>query len=253
MIAKYKGGRSIPDNVLAALRYIGKVGVMTKTSWNELFSHGGDRWKRKQLFHLINRGLIQVHSCGSVDQAYVLTSYGEDLVSELKLNCVIPIPPQFIKHDETVAVSLIKLERLGLCQNWFTERELKSLQLKEYMVQNKDGEFKYPDAIFKIMIQGKLRTVALEYERTGKSFARYRSILWQYNGINNISMILYIVENQVIKSRIKKSLKFLGNAGLLERIAFMDADKWKADPARAEIELKSKLTSFENLCRKNAM
>ncbi len=102
------------------------------------------------------------------------------------------------------------------------------------------------------MIKGKPCTIAIEYERTGKTISRYRSILWQYNGIKNVTMVLYIVENETIKKRIKNALKFQGNTQILERLAFIDADDWKSDPLNSGIELRSKVTSFEKLCLKNA-
>lgn len=249
MKAKYSGGRDIPSNVLRSLKYLGKVGVISRGTWNQRFGQGSFRWKRKQLQNLKEEGLIQLHTCGSLSDVYVLTEKGHRLLFELNQNSVLPVPPQFIKHDESVASSLIFLEEQGICSQWHTERELKSLSLIEYAIRSKDNEVKYSDAIFKVQIQGKPRTVALEYERTGKSAARYKAILWQYSKMTNFSMILYVTENDIIKIRIKKTLKHLGNVGLLDRIGFMSADGWRNNPLSSKIELKDKVTSFETLCK----
>jgi len=248
MDAIYKGGHSVPENVMDALKYIGKVGVMSRETWNQCFSKGTLRWKRKQLQHLVERKIVRAHTCGSVENAFVIADHGATILKKMNWPLIQPIPPQYIIHDETVAKAIIELERKGFCQRWFTERELKSLNSQEYLIQNINNETKYPDAILKMMIREKPRTVAIEYERTGKALSRYRSILWQYNGINNISMILYVVEDNTIKKRIKTALKYQGETAVSERLAFVNVNEWILNPLSAPIELKSSITSFNKLC-----
>jgi hypothetical protein len=89
--------------------------------------------------------------------------------------------------------------------------------------------------------------VALEYERTGKTVPRYRRILWSYNKLNRFSMVLFIVENDVLRKRIKSSLKHLGRVALIEKIGFVDAIEWQKNPLSATIELATTKTSFAKL------
>lgn len=249
MNAKYKGGHLIPSNVEEALIYMGKVGVMTRETWFELFAQGCNRWKRRQLLNLIRKGLAKIHTCGSVD-ALVLTELGKERVKKLSYCCVLPIPPHYIEHDETVAKAVVKLQRSGIFHKWLTERELKSQNFKEYLLENVDGKVKYPDAILKILNRGEINTVAIEYERTGKTTSRYRSILWQYNGLEDISLVIYVVEDLATKRRIKSALSYLGNVSLVDKIAFMDAQDWKNDPLKSNLEMPNEMSNLENIFMK---
>lgn len=242
----YKNGRPFSPRVMGALKYISHVGVMTKEVWGESFFHGSKRWKNKQLKILLTNRLLKLHTC-DLGNFYVLGERGVELAKELKWSIVDPVTPRQIRHDETVGHGLLKLERAGLCQQWETEKELKSKQFKEVQIRDLGGQSKYPDSIFKALLRGKFRSVALEYERSGKTVPRYRSILWSYNSLTAVSMVLFIVEDETIKKRIKYSLRYLGNVQLLERIAFMDAKEWKRNPVTATIELSTKKTSFEKL------
>ncbi len=243
----YKGGQPIPKNVLEAMKYISKVGVITRPTWYHFFAQGNLQWKRDQLLNLVRRDVLKPHTCNSIGEAWVLTDWSINLLKTQGLSCVRPVPPQFIEHDEVVGRSLLILKRSGACQDWLTERELKMLNSQEFVVQKKEYEKKYPDAVFRMNHRKELWTFAVEYERTGKSSHRYRSILWQYADIQGISMVLYITEDNSIKKRIESALKFIGKKELTSRIVFIDALEWKRDPMTAEIKRLGKTISFKQL------
>lgn len=242
----YKNGRDISPNVEAALRYISKVGVLTKEVWNESFAQGTKRWKNKQLKNLLENRFLKHHCC-DLGNFYVLGDRGAELAKDQGWSLVEPITPRQIRHDETVAHGLLKLEKKHLCKEWITEKELKTQRHEKFLIRDHGEQTKYPDSIFDAFIVGKHRLVALEYERTGKTVPRYRSILWSYNKIMDLSMVLFVVEDEVIKKRIKYSLRYLGQVALLDRIAFMEAKDWKKNPESGVIELSSGSTSFEKL------
>lgn len=56
------------------------------------------------------------------------------------------------------------MEQASYIHSWKVERELKMLNQKDYMILNKDGDMKFPDAFLKCNYPNGLRTVALEYE-----------------------------------------------------------------------------------------
>lgn len=244
----YRNGKPISPSVVSALRYLSKVGVMTKDVWAEGFCKGSDRWKNKQLKILLDNGYLKKHPC-DLGSFYVLADKGLELARDLKWPVVEPVTPRQIKHDEAVGYGLLRLEKRGLCKDWVTEKELKARPSGPFMLRDQGGKSKFPDSIFKGAFRGQFLSVALEYERTGKTVPRYRSILWSYNKITSVSMVLFIVEDEAIKRRIKHSLKYLGKVQLLDRIAFMNADDWIANPIGAPIEISSKTTSFEKLAR----
>lgn len=242
----YKNGKSLSPNVQQALKYISKVGVMTKDVWCESFCQGTKRWKNKQLQILLENRLLKNHTSG-LGNFYVLGDWGTELAKSLEWSLVEPVTPRQIRHDEFVAHGLLKLERNRLCKNWLIEKELKIKRSGNFPIQDQGEHTKYPDSVFEAYLGGKFRLVALEYERTGKTIPRYRSILWSYNKVPQLSMVLFIVEDETIKKRIKYSLRYLGQVSLLDQIAFMDAKDWKKSPAQATIELSSTRTSFEKL------
>ena len=242
----YKNGKTLSPNVQQALRYISKVGVMTKDVWCESFCQGTKRWKNKQFQILLENRLLKTHTC-DLGNFYVLGDRGTELAKNLSWSLVEPVTPRQIRHDEFVAHGLLKLERNGLCKNWVTEKELKMRRAGNFLIKDQGEQTKYPDSVFEAYLGGKFRLVALEYERNGKTIPRYRSILWSYNKVSQLSMVLFIVEDETIKKRIKYSLRYLGRVSLLEQIAFMDAKEWKNNPIKGTIELSSTRTSFEKL------
>lgn len=246
MSIRYTNGKPISKNVLDCLRYLSKVGVMERKTWYEHFATGSKRWKQQQLKQLLVLKLIKEHSSQLGDH-FVLGDLGIEIVKDQKWTFVSPALPRQFKHDETVARGLWKLQAASLCNEWLSEKELMSGIFKEFLIKEGEGQTKYPDAVFKILARDKYRTVALEYERTGKSFHRYRSILWNYNSIMSVSLVLFIVEDETIKKRIRAALRALGSVQLAERLAFMNAKEWIENPLQATIELRSKNTSFEKL------
>src|SRR5665647_314967 len=184
---RYSGGHKIPDNVLAALIYTAKVGVLTTSQWHTYFATGVPRWREQQLQLLEKRRLIKRHP-GTNDSKWIL-DYQAEVIFERRSWPIAPsVSPQHFIHDEVVGESLLRLDKALICKSWLTEREMKSQGFKNYVVMKKDNEVKYPDAIFKVSKQENILTIALEYERTGKSSSRYRSILWQYSRLNDLTI-----------------------------------------------------------------
>lgn len=248
MVMRFESGQVIPKNVLDALRYLGKVGVMGNKTWNEFFSRGGVRWKQKQLLKLSKKKLIVPHSCERLSKSWVLSDTSKVLLTKLKWPCVTPVPSLYVDHDEIVANGIMRLERAGICNRWTTERELKMVNSHDYIVhKNKEGDVKFPDAIIRIMHKGKERTFAIEYERNGKSLGRYRSILWQYSTLTSISLVLFVVENDVIKKRILQASKYIGSSLLAGKLAFMDVDEWEKNLLSASIDLGDRSISFNEI------
>lgn len=244
----FKNGKNLSSNAEEALKYTAKVGVMSKDVWAKSFCKGTKRWKNKQLKILLDNDLLKLHNCGLGDY-YVLGDHGKQIAETLHWNLVDPVNPNQMKHDELVGHSLWKLENRKICKNWMVEKELKDSRDGKLLIRDQGDKIKYPDAVFEAFMGGNFHNVALEYERNGKTVPRYRSILWSYHKLNRFSMVLFIVENEVLKKRIKYSLRHLGRVALIEQIAFVDAKEWDSNPMNAVIELASTKTSFEKLSR----
>jgi len=244
----YKCDQPIPNNVIEALRFTGKVGFLSTTLWKEYFGQGNDRWKRRQLQLLVDRGYLQRHRNTYATRIYVLTDKSIEILKSLKASYVKPVPVLYLSHDIVVARSLLELKRDKIIGQYLVERTLKTYGIKEFLLSEKDNDQKYPDAVFKMIAYGKQRTAAIEYERERKSLSRYKSILWQYAGVTNISMVLFICENDGIRKAIESAKKYLGQTSLLDRLAFVSADDWQRSPANAPICLASREITLREIC-----
>jgi hypothetical protein len=250
MIVRYSNGYKISNNVIEALRYLGKVGIMSTKNWHEFFSGNKHiRWQHRQIKYLCKLGYIKPHPAESMRGKWILGDTGKILMYKLQWPSVFAVPAHHIDHDETVGRSLLVLSSENYIHSWMVERELKMINQKEFMVSNKDGDLKYPDAIFKINVDGIIKTVAIEYERRGKSETRYRSILWSYARLSNISLVLFICEDEQITRRIEKAYSYLKRPELFDRLATTRAIDWKTSPMTAPIKMNRGIIKLIDVCR----
>ena len=232
---KFKNGRKVSQEVYQAVRYVSKVGVITRNTWNELFGKGTLRWKQKQLRLLVEGNIFKPHPCEELVDSFVMGGQGSKMAFDQNWRIVYWIQPQFINHDETVAKGMWRLEQESICLRWLTERELKAQKTSNFKLNIKEGGGKYPDGVMKL--SGSLpKVVAIEYEKTSKTTWRYNKAIKAFSESCDFSFILFIVENKAIESSIKRSILFIGDSNLASRIGFIRSEDWKRDPANANIE-----------------
>ncbi len=246
---KYESGQTIPDNVMSALLYVSKVGVLSTAHWHRQFAKGNLRWRQKQLKSMNDKKLIRRHTSAR-EGFWVLNSEGERLVKETGQDVVSPVTSQHFIHDEFVGESLFILEQKNICERWLTEAELKMGRSNEFQLKSRDKKYKYPDAIFQVQVDDKEHLIALEYERVGKSFTRYLDLLRAYEGLRDVQLIIYVVEEDAIKKRIQRAIAHNGSIFLNQRIVFVSMAKWKIDPASAKLELlNGKVLILKDICK----
>ena len=232
---KYKNGRKVSPSVFLALRYVAKVGVITRKTWDELFGKGTKRWKRKQLRLLLNAKVLKKHPYEEVNDTFILGHQGFEMVESMKWRGVHLVQPKYIKHDEIIAKGLLRLEAESLCQKWMTESELKSQKSATFRLHGLEGGAKYPDAVFKLQGRSASQIVALEYEKTSKSSWRYNKAIKAYSDSGEFSTVLFIVETPAIEDLIKRSMRFIGDPALNAKIGFISIEDWKICPITAPI------------------
>lgn len=233
---KYESGQAIPENVMSALLYVSKVGVLSTAQWHRQFGKGNLRWRQKQLKSMNDKKLIRRHTSAR-EGFWVLNFNGERIVKESGQDVVAHVTSQHFIHDEIVGESLFILEQKNICERWLTEAELKMGRSTEFQLKSRDKKYKYPDAIFQVQVDDKEHLVALEYERIGKSFTRYLDILRAYEGLKDIQLIIYVVEENAIRKRIERALSHIGSSFLNTRIVFISKLDWLKDPASAKLEM----------------
>jgi hypothetical protein len=247
----YSNGYVMSDYVVETLRYLGKVGVLSTSDWNRYFCHNKHkRWQKRQLAYLKDNGYIKKHTASSLLGKWILDEKGKAFLHARKWSVVNPISAHHVDHDELVARSLFEMERVSYIRSWKVEKELKMMNQRDYMLSNNDGVTKYPDAIFTVKLPNGIRTVALEYERRGKSETRYRSILWNYSKLSSISLVIFICEDETFSRRIEKASKNIGKTDLHDRLALTSAMNWKSSPLEAPIKMSKGVISLKNVCLK---
>lgn len=232
---RFRNGRKVSTSVFQAVRYVAKVGVITRKTWNDFFGTGTERWKRKQLRILLNAKILKKHPYEEVHDTYILGQQGFEMIETLKWKGVHLVQPKYIKHDETVATGLLVIEKKALCQKWVTESEMKSQKSSSFMLCGLEGGAKYPDAVFKLL--GKLSTqiVALEYEKTSKSSWRYNKAIKAYSDSGEFNVVIFIVESFAIENLVKRAMRFIGDAVLNSKIGFISIEDWRQSPLNAPI------------------
>ena len=247
---KYAHGRRLSKNAVEAVRFVAKVGAMSRETWYELFSHGTLRWRQMQLQHLIDRKIFKYHTSKYGHDAVVIDTFGIELIKSMKWQHVHSIYPHFIEHDETVGAGLWKLEKSGLCQKWMTESEMKVQKSASFRLDVQEGGFKYPDAVFKLQGIQTAPIVAVEYERTAKTNWRYNKAIRAYSEAYDFGFIFFILENDAIEKTIQRAMKYIGDGRLNSRIGFINIENWKLNPASAKLRGLKLGQSLEELASK---
>lgn len=227
--------------------YISKMGFLSTAHWHRTFGQGNLRWRQKQLKSMHQKKFIRKHT--STEKGYwVLGSDGQKLLAEVDRHPVTPASALQFVHDEFVGESLVRLEEAGICNGWLSEAELKYFRNSDWLLKSRDKKIKYPDGLFDVQIKGKEYKIALEYERIGKSFSRYKDLLRAYEYHNDITLIIYIVEDPSIKRRIKSALKDIGSYGLQTRIAFAEKEEWIENPSECPLDFHSGPIRLARVC-----
>lgn len=249
---KYPTGHKISENVYQSLRFVTKVGVLTRATWYDLFGSGSLRWKQKQLQQLLSLDIFRLHPCAHVQDVMILGDFGKKLIQEKSWVHVPSVSSQFIEHDETVARGLWRLEKSGICDKWITDKELKSMDSKIFKLDVKGVGDKFPDAVFRVPALGTGKLMALEFERTSKNNWRYNKAMLAYSDSTTFNHILYIVESGGIETAVRRAIRFIGDSSLQARTGFIHASDWKRDPATAPIRGNLGFTNLGGLMQKVA-
>lgn len=252
---KYPKKNEMPKNVYHALRLTAKMGFLSRHLWNTFFNSGKTRWTQKQIKALTenDKGLLKKHSNPTASNYFILTPKAQGLLLKENVHIVRPTPVAQLAHDEFIAESLFRLEKSGLIKSWITENEMKSSQMRRFELSTDPRNMKYPDVVFELSAQNKTYTIALEYERTRKASSRYKDILWLYSNMSNVSMILFVCEDQPIINEIKNKLKLMRLPNLFGKVAFAFSSNWKLNPAETSIELDGKAFTLKELCLQKRM
>lgn len=233
---KYPGSsQSIPNNVLQAIKFTGRTGLMSKQIWEKRFSSGCATWKITQFSKLLKKDFLKPYMKIGKDQFYKLGLTGKIYAMQLGIKTVAAPLSNQILHDAWIFESIIALDAKGYILEWISEAMLKSgcLFNEERWYHQK----KIPDVLLKVNIQNDVRLLAFEYERTLKASWRIKETLRTYSGLLQIPLVIFICENEVIRQAYLNTLAKLNDRNLNKKIGFALSNGWHSNSESQPIQM----------------
>jgi hypothetical protein len=228
----------LSDNVRDALQFTGKVGMIDGITWDDYFARGNERWRYRQFAKLLHHNIFIPHKNRHANDVYVAGQAGLKWLCDNQQVAVAPPPVGLIDHDLFVGKFLYSLKKSNMITSWAVDRELRKYNFGQKFFTQNSMDKKYPDAVMNLLVDQNENSIAIEYEKERKSYARYRSILLNYAQASNYFMILYILRDWKLKLVIEKCMKDLGLYELYDRLAFVKESDWARKLAYAKIYLK---------------
>jgi len=134
-------------------------------------------------------------------------------------------------HDVTVSEVRITLEKIGLCQDFTSEMEMK--KRINWKIGSTEKEFmQVPDGIFTATAKGNdvSSVVAMEVELHPKNHARYRKIMRHYLQNQSIQYVWYFVKTKGIANTIHKEWRSLKGQDSSQGLLFTELGEANKNP-----------------------
>ncbi len=232
---------------LEAIMFTAKMGFLSKEIWGEFFAKGSLRSTQRQWGKLVSDGWFEQHSSPRCSDIFVLTAKAKRLVDSRVQAIAAPPHMGVFDHDTKLSQIVLKMQRQGLILKWTTESELKILSPSSLKLESHPNSYKYPDLLVTLNVSGKPVRLAIELELSRKSFKRYRDIIFSYRRLPAVKGVFYICPTEEIHKAIKKAFR-QSHTSLSEKpIGFGFVDQWLCDPAKAGLEMPSRLTTLSEL------
>lgn len=149
----------------------------------------------------------------------------------------------YVDHDVLVADSVLELQRNGLIEKVHLENEMKEDSLMSYGLLGGDHIGRYPDALVTSKVNQK--TVAIEIEKTLKTYLRFNKILLSYSFYENVDAVLFGVTDVSIK-KVIKNVFWSPKVDFNKDVGIYLTDEFKQQGLATKIELKNGGTSFHH-------
>jgi len=155
---------------------------------------------------------------------YRITQLGLECL-ESRGHCLVSLPSdtEQILHPSKIAHALelvnihLAFARTGLLRSWKTDLEITSRNLIAASGASKDY-----DAIAEIEVNGRIRSIGIEYERSAKSVTRYTAIREALDKDMTTDLVLYLTASDDIVYLLAMELRSARN-----RIAFALSDAFR--------------------------
>lgn len=107
-----------------------------------------------------------------------------------------------IEHDHKLIGLRLHLEHLGISKSWIPEHQIRSSIYKKYSLRDAKDKL-IPDGLMEVSVKNYSETMDLELELNLKNKARYKKMIYAYQGKNNLHAVWYIVSSRSILNCLK--------------------------------------------------
>jgi DNA-binding Lrp family transcriptional regulator len=156
----------------------------------------------------------------------------------------IHFPRAILEHDSYLSSLRLRLESAGIAKAWIPEHDIRKQVATKYGLKGAARKV-IPDGILSLEVNGLRESVAVELELSAKNQSRYREILYDYSGKENLWAVWYLVQSSTVERQILKARKALYRGSSGPKILFSKLDDVMLDPLNAVI---SDGTSKSHLC-----
>ncbi len=235
----------IHPEILEAVQISARFGFINREIFNEFVTKKSKRmsyyiWKQMTDFKI-----FESISCKLISKDYLkLSRTGKALALRMHLHPVSTPHIGVLSHDEFLMKLTLANESISLFKNVKTENDLKSNPQffgRNFGMSNQ----KYPDLY--VNIDG--YKVAIEYERTRKSFSSYRQILTSYSIFREVDLVLFIVTTEAIKNTITCMAKRIQYPVERRPIAFAMATDVSKNLFSFPVAINENTVSFDKLIK----
>jgi hypothetical protein len=168
-----------------------------------LFLEGIEKTRRSadwRVTRLQHHGLVErIEEDGFLGEPFFVITANGLRVLESRGHSLVSLPSsveQIIHHSQVPhAIELMRI-RLALAQHGILRSWLSELEVSSRNTVLPVGEAKDYDAVAEMFVDGQLRTVGIEYERTAKSASRYREIRQMLDRDKSVDVALYLASDR---------------------------------------------------------
>lgn len=236
-------------SILRATKVVAKFGFLSRHVFDIHLARGSRTLNWMLWQKLLSTGYFRFYRDAFLkDEMITFSRLGiSRLLDSTKI--VKPIAVQNLSHDECVMGFALHNENENLIRDFSSEAMLKRDGNQRFSVGQKGDRVKYPDLLFSLNVPGKNIKVALEVERTRKSFKSYRSFLISYAGVPNIDFVIVACQSKGIETAIRETMKLL-NYPVKERpIAFCSLEEMNQGPSDFQLNLNGHTTSLRQIVK----
>lgn len=107
-----------------------------------------------------------------------------------------------LEHDHKLISLRLHLEHLGISNSWIPEHQIRSSIYKKYSLRDAKDKL-IPDGLMEALVKNYSETLAIELELNLKNKARYKKMIYAYQGKNELHAVWYIVSSRSILNCLK--------------------------------------------------